>query len=262
MRNEERKVGMVLLLIWLSIMVFYLTWDGWVQEWEILGYSGPNQHFDLDLFDMKFKRTEDGGYIYISTNNVHNLLYICYFILFMAWTGFLFNWEWAKQGLMATIGIPFIASIVMLEKTKDLVNVMMIVYHLLHLSSILPGIHLLGKERLNLKKAIPGMMGTWIFYILSRLFLEPFPYWEGKRDAYYSLNQINDMPFYFYGLEYGVVILILLAVNVSISIFNPRIKSEKMRILFPVLDYIVVYIILKSLGLISFPSVDLRSWTK
>jgi len=257
---KEREIGIFLLLIWTAVTVFYLTWDGWVQEWEILGYSGPNQHFDFDLFDMRYIRTEDGGYIYISTNNLHNLMYICYFILFMAWAGFLFNWEWAKQGLMATIGIPFIASIVMLEKFEDSANVMMIVYHILHLSSVVPGLYLLSERKLSLRRSIPGTLGTWFFYVLSRVILEPFPYWKGERDAYYSLNQINDMPFYFYGLEYGTVILILLGVNFTITVYNLKIKSKVWRILLPIFNYMVVYIILRSLGLISFPTVDTRTW--
>ena len=71
-RSSEKKVGVVFLLMWIAIAVFYLTWDGWLYEWQSCGYLGTNQHFDLDFFDLNIQRNSDGTMLYLSTNNLHN----------------------------------------------------------------------------------------------------------------------------------------------------------------------------------------------
>ncbi|MGC9384135.1 MAG: hypothetical protein ACP5D6_06005, partial [Kosmotogaceae bacterium] len=72
------------------------------------------------------------------TNNLHNLIYICYFVFFMGWFGLLFDVEWAKQGAMGTVGISFIATLSTLNPSDHL-YILQINYDIVHVSGIILG---------------------------------------------------------------------------------------------------------------------------
>ena len=38
-----RCLGTVSCCLWVLIGLLYLTWDGWLDEWRVCGYDGPNQ---------------------------------------------------------------------------------------------------------------------------------------------------------------------------------------------------------------------------
>ncbi|MGC9384134.1 MAG: hypothetical protein ACP5D6_06000 [Kosmotogaceae bacterium] len=107
----------------------------------------------------------------------------------------------------------------------------------------------------------PGISLTFLFYILSRIIYEPWPYWEESANAYYSVNQINDVPFYFYGFEYSVVIALLYVINITILLINMRIKNKKIWVFTPMIIYTIACILLFSLNLVHPPVVDLTTWT-
>jgi hypothetical protein len=255
----ERRIGWIFFIIWLFTFIFYFTWDGWIQEWRITGYEGENQHFDLDPFDFSVTTKNDGTYIYNSTNNLHNLIYICYFVFFMGWFGLLFDIEWAKQGTMGTVGISFIATLSTLNPSDHL-YILQINYDIVHLSGIILGLFLFSRHRPSLKKITTGILLTSVFYILSRIIYEPWPYWEESANAYYSVNQINDVPFYFYGFEYSVVIALLYFINLTILLINTRIKNKKIWVFTPMIIYTITCILLFSLNLVHPPAVDLTTW--
>jgi len=256
----ELRFGLIFLILWIFIFVFHATWDGWIWEWNYFGYNGPNQHFDFDLFDLKITRLEDGGIIYNSTNNLHNLIYICFFTFFMGWFGLIFDIEWAKQGLMATSGISFIAAIATLKPWINHTYILQTVYDVIHVSGIIMATYLFSKKKISLIKIIPGLLGTWILYLLSRILLEPWPYWTESRNAYFSINQINNMPFYFYGFEYLIVIVVLMGVNFIIHLLNLKMKNRILKAVFPLLIFTFVYLVMNSLNFIEVPLVDLRAW--
>ncbi len=257
---RERRIGWIFLVIWLFTMFFYITWDGWLQEWRITGYEGSNQHFDLDLFDFSVTVKSDGTYIYNSTNNLHNLIYICYFVLFMGWFGLIFDVEWLKQGTMGTVGVSFIATLATLNPSDHL-YILQITYDIVHLSGIILGLYLFSRYRPSLKLMTPGILLTSVFYILSRIIYEPWPYWEESANAFYSINQINDVPFYFYGFEYVIVLGLLFGMNIIIKLIINRIEDRKYWIFVPMIVYSVTCMIMLALNLISLATIDLTTWT-
>ncbi|TYB84138.1 MAG: hypothetical protein FXF54_12540 [Kosmotoga sp.] len=256
----ERRLGWIFLTIWLLSFIFYITWDGWIQEWRITGYDGPNQHFDLNIFDLSVTVKSDGTYIYNSTNNLHNLIYICYFVFFMGWFGLLFDVDWLKQGTMGTVGVSFIATLSTLNP-HDHLYILQITYDIVHLSGIFLGLYLFTRYRPSLKLMTPGILLTYVFYILSRIIYEPWPYWEESANAFYSINQINDVPFYFYGLEYSIVLALLFGMNIIIRLITNRIEKRKYWIYVPIIVYTATCLIMLSLNLINLPTIDMTTWT-
>jgi len=261
--NEDKfelKLGIIFFIIWSLVLVFYLTWDGWIWEWNYFGYNGPNQHFDLNLFDLKIERLKDGEIIYYSTNNLHNLLYICFFVFFLGWFGLIFDSKWAKNGFLATSGISFLAALATMFPLKYHIYILQIIYDIIHGSAVVMASYLFSKERFLLKKALPAIFLTWTLYMLSRIALEPWPYWIGNKDAYFSLNQVNDMPFYFYGLEYSIVIAVMIGLNIPIYLAISRVKNRFLRVLTPFAMFMIVYFVIYSLGLIHIPKIDIKAW--
>jgi hypothetical protein len=254
----ERKLGLIFMLIWLAIFAFYLTWDGWLYEWRECGYKGQNQHFDLDLFDMRYSYDGAGGIIYHSTNNLHNLIYLCYLIFFLGWFGLLFDIEWAKQWTMATMGISVVAALSTL-RLSDHLYVLQIVYDIVHLSGIAIGFYLFWKYDLKIKRAVQAIMATWIVYMLSHLFFTPWPFWQNQGMAYYSINQINDLPFFLFGLEYLIVVFLLIGIDFVTIRVNSKLQNGLSKTLVPLGLYVLLCVTLIALGLIIVPDLSMNT---
>jgi len=250
---KERRAGWLVFVLWLGTILFYCLWDGWIWEWHVHGYGGASQHLDLHLFDLQWERANAGSVTYSSTNNLHNIVYICFAVLTMAWIGLLFGSRWARQGVMATMGFPFVAALVTLTPSDHLYPVQ-IVHDLVHIPGIAVGLYFFYKDTPELEKCMVGAGITWGMYILSRLLCEPWPYWSENRNAYFSVNQINDMPFYFYGLEYFVVVLIIFGVHAAVIAARRKLPGPRARVLTPLILYGTMCGLFKALGLIEPPS--------
>jgi len=254
----ERRLGIFFMVLWILIMFFYLTWDGWLYEWRDCGYSGPSQHFDLDITDMQYSRSPDNEITYLSTNNLHNLIYLCYLVFLIGWLGLLFDLEWAKQGAMATMGISFVAALSTLN-LSDHVYLLQVMYDLVHLSGVVMGAYLFSKYHLKTSKSLPVVLGTWAIYLVSHLIFTPWPFWENVGQAYFSVNQINDLPFFLFGMEYIVVVVIILAVNTLIVKLNGRTSNRFLRVLIPLGVYFLLFMIMYSTGLIIVQNVNMNT---
>jgi hypothetical protein len=252
---KERKIGFLFMAIWLAVLIFYLTWDGWIAEWRICGYAGPNQHFDLDFFDMRYEVVGD-HLVYYSTNNLHNIIYLCYYTFALAWIGMVTGNEFFRQGAMALMAFPVIATISTLNP-HDHLYIVQIVYDIVHGSATAACVYLFYKHDLSLKKASPGIWGTWIVYILSRILVQPWPFWEHNTLGYFGVNQINTMPVYFYGFEYLIVIAIAYVANIVILAVQSKLSSRLMKALFPFFMFLTLFIIFQLMGLIVLENLDL-----
>lgn len=265
--RKQRKIGFFFLTIYLSIIIFYLFFDGWHFEWLAYGYDGANQHFDLNIFSDMDWELVNGVPVYNSTNNLHNLIYMC------LWTGILSAFalvtgnKWLRQGAVGTMAFPvistfstinpFIASDIL---TFDIFRyhfyILQIVYDINHLSGIILGVynfHLLikDKEEINFKKITPIIMFTWLLFILSRFLLQKWPFWDpANRIGMISTNQINNMPFFLYGFEYIIVVALLYFINVVVKFSIPKIQNHKMKLIFPFLVFAGFTIIFVMIGLI------------
>ena len=251
----ERRVGWIFMIIWFAVLIFYLTWDGWIAEWRICGYNGPNQHFDLNFFDMRYS-VVDGKIIYESTNNLHNIIYLCYYTFFFAWLGLLTGNRFCKQGATALTAFPVVATLFTLNPA-DHVYIVQIVYDIVHGSSTAACIYLFYKNDLKIKEASPVIWGTWGIYLLSRVLIQPWPFWENNTLGYFGVNQINTMPFYFYGMEFLLVIGIAYLANVVIFTVNSRLKRKILKAFFPFVMYAGLFITFQLLGLVTLEVLDL-----
>ncbi len=252
--RKERTIGLVFMAIWFAVLIFYLLWDGWVWEWRECGYGGPNQHFDFDFTDMKYEIVNN-EVVYYSTNNLFNIIYLCYFTFFMGWTGLVFDNKYLKQGCIATLAFPVIAAMSTLQPLLHHQYVVQIVYNVVHLSGIILGLFLFYHQNVELKKAMPAIMFTWVIYLVSRIIATPWPYWEYRGLAFYSVNQVNDMPFYFYGLEYGAVVLIFVVVNGLFQKLNEKVNKKWFRAVFPFVVFVVLCIVFLAIGFIQIPDI-------
>ena len=255
-RRFERRLGLFFMFLWILVSIFYMTWDGWLFEWRECGYRGPNQQFNLRISDMEYVRNPDGSITYVRTNNLHNLLYICNLVFLLGWVGLFFNLNWAKQGTMAIMGISLGASLAPLY-ASDHLYILQIVYNLVHFSGVFMGLYLFKNYRFSLLRGLPAIFATWGLYVSSRVILEPWPFWTEPANAYYSLNQINDMPFYFFGLEYGVFVLILLGVNLWIHFMIRRSNNKAWRVIAPVIAYSSLAIMVLALNLTQPPDMSM-----
>jgi hypothetical protein len=256
--KSQRTMGWIFMIIWISVAVFYMLWDGWVYEWRDCVYTGLNQHFDFNLNDMQYSIV-DGEVVYESTSNLHNIIYLCFINLLIGWIGLLFDSEWAKQGSMATLAFPVIALLSTLNPITDHLYPLQIVYNFVHISGITIGVYLYYKQDMDLKKTMPMMLFTWIIYVLTRIIMTPWPYWENDGLAFFGANQINDMPLYFYGLEYIIVILIFLVVNFSIIKVNEKIPNRKGKALLPFIFFVTICILFLVTGLITLQDINMGS---
>ncbi|HPE69188.1 MAG TPA: hypothetical protein P5560_05125 [Thermotogota bacterium] len=255
--RKERFWGYVVLLLWIGMCLFYTTWDGWLYEWRECGYAGPNQHFDLDLLDMRWDPEAPGGPVYFSTNNLHSLLYICLFVVFMGWWGLLFNQAWARQGTMGTLPISVVALFSTFFPITDHLYMLQWVYDLVHVTGIVLGLYFFAVDVLIPRKTMWGMFGAWILYVFSRVMVEPWPFWSQNANGYFSVNQVNDMPFYFFGLEYAAVFAIILVVNLVLAPVQKRLRRTWVKVAFPVALFLAVGTILLVTGAIQIQNISL-----
>jgi hypothetical protein len=252
----ERRWGLIFGFIWLLILVFYLTWDGWIFEWIECGYDGPNQHFDLDFTDMRWA-VVDGELVYYSTNSIHNILYLCYIQFLVGWLGLVTGNKYLRQGAMATLAFPVIATMSTLVPLWHHAYITYIVYNVVHTCGITIGIYLFSKEGMNTKETVPYILATWVIYFFTTILMKPWPYWEYNTLAYFSANQVNQMPFYLYGLEYGIVVLIFLVVNQIIVMIQARIGHRWARAFFPLVIFTVLCVVFIAAGLIVLQDIQL-----
>lgn len=253
---KERKMGYIFGAIWLAILIFYMTWDGWLYEWLECGYDGPNMHFDLDMFDMQWEIV-NGEIVYYSTNNLHNIIYLCYVTFAFGVLALLTGNERLKHSAMALLPFPVMATMATLNP-YDRLFVLQNVYDLVHLSGIIIGIYLFYKMDIDVKKAAPAIFFTWIIFFLSRILMQKWPYWaEGHEIGYFSVNQINDMPFYAYGFEYVIVVVLLFVINFVVAKILEKISGRIWKAVFPVALYSIVLLILNLSGLITLQNISL-----
>ncbi|MHA1744780.1 MAG: hypothetical protein ACTSWW_02205 [Promethearchaeota archaeon] len=141
------------------IFVFYLFWDGWLYEWVEFGYAGANQHFDWNIFgDMQWEIISDER-IYYSTNNLHNLVYICYWIGVNSAFALILDNAFLRQGAMATLAFPVISLFSTINPlvAKDIFTLDIFHYHSYNLQLMYDINHLAG-----------AIMGVYIFYIAAK----------------------------------------------------------------------------------------------
>ena len=159
---KERKIGFFFMIIWFAVAVFYLTWNGWIGEYLQCGYNGFNQFFGFQPMNAYI---QNGVVHYHSTNNWWNLLYICYYVLALAWIGLVTGNKYFKQSAMACFAFPVIAAMSNLTSPGQ-EYIVMIVYDIVHGSGIICCIYLFYKEDINLKQMMPG-----IFRLLGTVFI-------------------------------------------------------------------------------------------
>ncbi len=253
---KERKMGYIFGGIWIAVTLFYATWDGWIYEWKQCGYNGPNQHFDLNLFDMVWEM-QNGQVIYYSTNNLHNIIYLCFFTFLIGVIALITGNEKLRHSTMALLAFPIMAAFATLNP-PDHLYIVQIVYDLVHFCGAFIGVYFYYTTDLDIKKAKEGILFTWVIFFVSRLLVQKWPYWApGNEIGYFSVNQINNMPFYAYGFEYGVVVIILFVVNFGMAKIIEKIPDRKWKALFPFAFYCIVLIIFMAAGLIVIQDIDL-----
>lgn len=251
--GAEKKLGFVFAGIWAALFVFYLTWDGWLFEWRTLGLDGPNQHFDLDFFDMEWE-LRYGERFYHSTSNLHNLLFLCYFQFLLGWLGLVTGKDGLKQGAMALLPLSVGATVATLTPADHLCPIQ-IAYDVVHLGGMFIAVYLFYHYELDCRKAMWTVIASWPFYVISRIAVSRWPYWEYPT-AYFSINQINEMPFDACGLEYGLAVLLLAALNKVVAKVNARTKSRKIRALVPVALPGVLCLLLLVAGLLEVQDIS------
>ena len=118
--------------------------------------------------------------------------------------------------------------------------IVQIVYDINHICGMIMGIYnyyLLNKdqEEISLKQITPVIGFTWFLYLISRVVMQKWPYWDPahRTTGMISTNQINNMPVYLYGFEYIIVVVILYGVNFSMLKLNPKIKNIKIKTFYP-----------------------------
>ena len=252
----ERRLGIFFTMLWCAITLFYLLWDGWVYEWAECGYDGPNQHFDFDLLDMKWE-VVDGTVVYYATNNLHSIIYLCFFTLLIGSLGLLTGSQYFKQGAMVLLAFPVIAGMSTIMPLGNHEYIVQIIYDIVHISGITIGIYLMYNNEIDLKKASPVLWSTWPIYILSRILVQPSPYWENNTTGYFSVNQVNNMPFYLYGVEYVIVIFIFYAVYTLFSVINRKIENRKVKAIYPFAIFAILCITFILTGLITLQEIDM-----
>jgi len=87
----------------------------------------------------------------------------------------------------------------------------------------------------------------------------PWPFWEKVGQAYFSVNQINNLPFFLFGIEYVLVVAIILSVNFVVEKMNSRTSNRVLRVLIPLGLYSVLCLIMYSMGLIIVQEMDMRT---
>lgn len=258
--RTQRRVGFFFLGVYVFILIVYLFFDGWHYEWLHYGYDGINQHWDWNVIgDMQWELI-DGKPVYYSTNNLHNLVYTCYWIAVNSVFALILDNKFLRQGAMATLAFPVISffSTINPYVAKEVFTTdiffyhsygLQIVYDLNHISGTIMGVYIFyiaakRNEEIDLKKIAPMILFTWVLFILARVTLQKWPFWAPVNEvAMIGTNQINDMPFIFYGLEYIIVVALLYAINILVKAVNKHISNPKMKTVFPFVLFAVLTII-------------------
>ncbi len=211
-----RRVGLAGLGIYVAIATFYLSWDGWLYEWRECGFAGPNQHFDLDLLDMRWDLA-DGTVVYHSLSNLHNLLYLCDIQLLLGALGLLLGVRSFRQGSIALLPLTVSSLASTVIPLHDHAYPLQWAYDLVHVSGIAVGAFLLAREDPDVRAGGPWIWASWGIFLASKVLCCKWPFWEHPL-AFFSLNQINHMPFSFFGLEYLLVVGLLYGVAWSTAV--------------------------------------------
>jgi hypothetical protein len=265
---KERRLGYFFMVIFLGIMAVYLFYDGWLYEWVEYGYDGVSQHWDFNIFgDMVWNIGLDGHQEYTSTNNLHNVVYICYWTATIAYLALITGNDWLRQGAIATMAFPVIsgfstinpmvaADVFTLEIFHYHTFIIQIMYDLTHVCGAIMAVYIFYSackrgEEINFKKQTPTIMFTWVLYLLARIFLQKSPYWaeEHRLLGMISTNQVNTMPFYLYGFEFIIVVVLLYLINIGTKAVVKKIKNPKIQTLVPFAFFISLTIILIATGL-------------
>ena len=269
---KERKMGFIFLSIYFVIFLVYLFFDGWAHEWYFYGYGGKSQHFDLDIFSDMVWSLSEGKRVIESTNNLHNLVYICYYTGLASAFALITGNEWLKKGSIATLAFPVISFFSTINPfyAKDVFTweifryhfyFLQIFYDLNHICGMIMGVTILyntakkNEKIVDFKKMAPIIMFTWFLFYLSKIFLQKWQFWTpGNELGVISTNQINNMPFDFYGLEYIIVVVLLYFINFLLNTADKWLKKsgfpEKVNISYAKLITFVPFIIFVVLTLI------------
>ncbi|MHA1646353.1 MAG: hypothetical protein ACTSVL_02170, partial [Promethearchaeota archaeon] len=265
--KRQRAMGFIFLGVYLGIAIFYLLFDGWHYEWIHYGYAGKNQNFDLNLFGDMNATLTNNGWIYNSTNNLHNFVYICFWIGIVSSLALITGNKWLRQASIGTVAFPIISAFSTINPyvASDIFTwkifyyhsyILQIIYDLNHLSGIIMGSYLFyitakEKEKISFKQITPMILFTWVLFYLARIFLQKWPFWAPGNDVgFIGTNQINSMPFTFYGLEYLIVVAILYFINFINKLLRNHIKNPKIATIAMVLFFATLTIILIMSGLV------------
>ena len=266
---KERRMGYFFMFIFFLISIFYLFYDGWIYEWVEYGFEGANQHWDLNIFnDIKYTIV-DGEYVYTATHNLQHFIYLCY------WTAAVNYWylitgnKWLRQGAIATMAFPVMSFFSTINPivakdifTLDLFRLhgyyLQFVFDINHIAGSIMGFYIFYtavKEKdfeMNFKMMTPFILGTWVFYLITRFLMVP----TGMDTGYYDTNQINNQPFYFYGFEYLIVVVSLLyAINFGIKKLIKIIPNPKAKAVVPYAIFAILTITFVLLGLITLQNI-------
>lgn len=276
---KERRMGFFFMFIYIGIFLVYLFFDGWLYEWLHYGYAGANQHWDFNIFgDMNWEIV-NGEIIYNSTNNLHNLIYMCYWTATISWLALITGNKWLKQGSMATLAFPVISlfstinpivasDVFTLDVFRYHAYFLQIIYDINHLSGTIMGVYIFYQcakagEDIDLKKITPAIMFTWLIFFVSRVLLQKWPFWDpANRMGMISTNQINNMPFFAYGLEYIIVVGILYFINIGVKFVNSKIENPKLKTLIPFAFFTTITIVMVAVGLIVLQIIPWESFVQ
>ena len=276
---KERRLGYFFMVIYIGILLVYLFFDGWLYEWLELGYDGASQHWDFNIFgDMQWEIAGSGDNehpIYLSTNNLHNLVYSCYWTATISYLSLITGNEWLRQGAIATMAYPVMSLLSTINPveasnifTVDIFHyhtyIIQIMYDLTHVCGTIMAVYIFYTackkgEEIDIKKITPTLMFTWALFILTRLTLQKWPYWAaGNEIGLISTNQINNMPFYLYGLEYGLVVVILYILNLGTKYTVKHIKNPKVQTLVPFAFFAILTIVMVMIGFIELQEIPIE----
>ncbi len=265
--RKQRLMGFFFLAIYIGIITIYLFYDGWIYEWLAYGYDGKSQHFDFHIFSDMQWTLENGIPTYTSTNNLHNLIYMCLWTGLISVFALLTGNKWLRQGSVATLAFPIMSAFSTINPivaneifTTDIFVYhsffLQIVYDINHSCGIVMGVYnyyMLNKdeEEINIKQMAPTILFTWVLFILSRFLLQKWPFWDpSNRMGMISTNQINDMPFFLYGFEYIIVVALIFAINIALKKINPVFKNKVVKTFFPFVIFAGLTILFVFSGLI------------
>lgn len=264
-------MGYFFMFIFFLIAIFYLFFDGWLYEWVEYGYNGANQHWDLKIFGDIQYTIVDGVYEYTATHNLMHFIYLCFWTAMLNYMYLITGNQWLRQGSIATMAFPVMSFFSTINPlvANDIFTLDVFLFHSYYLQIAFDVNHIAGaimgfyifytamKEKdfeMNFKMMTPFIVGTWVFYLVTRALMIP----AGMDIGYYDTNQINNQPFYLpFGLEYLLVVVSLLyAINFGIKhlvrrIPNPKAKAVVPYVIFAVLT--ITFVLLKLITLQNIP---------